>query len=1067
MRSRLGWLLAAGLAGCDAPAGACGDGVADIGALCFPADEAVRVGYGFAPAAMAAADLDGDGTLDVAAASPSRQTVTIAWGPTRETATSWALGEEIAGLGIGDVDGDGTLDVVTALPGSDAAVVLVGRGGRGFERGEKIAVGSAPRGVLVVDLDGDGRGEVVTADVGDGSVSVVRGGEVARVIVGAGPHALAAGQLDGVEGIDVAVALADSAEVQVLRGDGRGGLLPGERFKVGAGPLAMVVADFDGDGVDDVATADALDDTVTVSGKDVRTWAVPARPTGLVVVRDAELPVLAVLSEGTAEVTRLDPRTGEMATTMVEATALAVGDVEGTGEALIAGSTGMTAVVRRGDGDGLALREAWDAEAWLGTITPMDADGDGRDELLIDSEISTGLSLIDGADGTALGGPIAVPEFSQERVLVPADVDGDGDMDIVVVGRVDEVAVLSLLQQDDGTFIAAGEPLQLVAGSRGKAVSADFTGDGVVDLALEGKGKLWLLEGDGDGGFAELGMYEELPGDVAAVVVADVGGMATPDLVILTAGSTLITVVDPGAGGPLIGNGWMGFWSDMAVVPAVDRLDAVVCGEQGMQRIFDVEVPWFAQPEVLTTDPCARVIARDGDLDGDVDVFAYGVNQKFDLDALVEEMPGAGDVAVVMLRNDGAGGLALASRQAVPYGSEGAVFAELDGMPAPDFVTTDDLLTTALYGRMAPVLLAEADVAVGGEEMGKFADLDGDGMKDRVMAGPGIAVALAAGDGGFKAWQHASLTGLADPDVVGVIDLATGDIDGDGKDEAVLLSRIDNSLPLRAVTIVRLAEDLTLRGDTVTRLASQATQVLVADLDGDATDEVVVAEGGQDEPRVTVLRAADGFAAVMQTVEVGEGSVARWGLADMRGDGILDLVIERWGESVYSDPTDLLVARGQGDGGFRPPVKWGTIASPARYWLRDVDGDRSVDLLAVRGAAYNSRELLLVRGGPDGRSDGSPRRLLRDVDTAAFADLDGDGLLELLTGYGGFGDWPVTLTIGVPAGGGAYVFHSQSLPETGVSTFLNEIAVHDWDGDGRPDIAVVDDSGFTIVRQRP
>ena len=1060
--------LAAALAGCDAPAGACGDGVVDVGALCFAADEAVRVGYGFAPTAMVAADLDGDGSLDVAASSPSTQTVTIMWGPTRETATSWALGEEIAGLAIGDVDGDGRLDVVTALPGSDAMVALHGRGGRVFERADKVRVGAAPRGVLVVDLDGDGRGEIVTADVGDGSVSVVRGGEVERVIVGAGPHALAAGQLDGVGGVDVAVALADSAEVQILSGDGRGGLLPGQRFRVGAGPLAMVAADFDGDGVDEVATADALDDTVTVIGRDVRTWAVPARPSGLVVVRDAGGVGLGVLSEGTGEVTRLDPRTGAQAMTLVEATGLAAGDLDGDGSAeLVVGSAGATFEVRRGDGDGWALREAWDAQAWFGRITPMDADGDGRDELLIDGETSTGLLLVDGADGTVIGAEIVVPGFSQSRALVPADVDGDGDTDIVVAGKTDGAAVQSLLQQDDGTFIAAGEPLMLEGTSAETPVSADFTGDGVVDLAVVVKDRLWLLGGDGDGGFMALGMYEEVVDEVTAAVVADVGGGSTPDLVILTAGSTLITVVDPGIGGPMISNGLTGLWSGMVVVPAADGLDAVVCGDSGMQRIFDVEVPWFAEPEVLTADPCERVIARDGDLDGDVDVFAYGVTYTFDFDALEEEEPGIGDVAVVMLRNDGAGGLALASRQAVPYASEGAVFAELDGVPAPDFVTTDDLLTTALYGRMTPVLLAAADVEVGGEEIGRFADLNGDGVKDRVQAGPGIAVALANGDGGFLPWQHASLAGLTDPDVDGVIDLATGDLDGDGKDEAVLLSWIANPLPLRAVTVVRLAEDGSLHGETVARLASFAAQVLVADLDGDARDEVLVAEGGPEGPRVAVLRMADGFAAVMQMVEV-EGRVVRWGLADMRGDGILDLVIARTSDSpFYSGPADLLVARGQGDGGFGGPSPWGSSYWPGQYWLRDVDGDRSVDLLMLRGAAYNSRDLLLVRGGPDGRSEGAPRRLLRDVDTATFADLDGDGVAELLTGYASSGDWPVRLTIGVAAGGGAYVLHSQALSESGASTMLQELAVHDWDGDGRPDIAAVDETGFTIVRQRP
>jgi hypothetical protein len=471
MGRRSAWSLVAVLVGCDAPADGCEDGVGSVGTLCFPAQAAVRVGYGFAPTAMVTADLDGDGALDVAAASPGSQTVTIAWGPAREVATSWAIGEEIAGLALGDVDGDGRLDLATALPASDAVAVLLGRGGREFVMGERVSVGAAPRAVIVVDLDRDGRGEVVTADVGEGAVSVVRGGARARVIVGVGPRALAAGDVDGDGAMDVAVTLADTAEVQVLRGDGRGGLWVGDRVRVGAGPLAIVAGDLDGDGVDELATADALADTVSVIDRAaVRAWPVPARPTRLVVVRDEAMVGIGVLSEGTSEVARLDPRTGAIAATLAAGSGLAAGDVDGDGrEELVVGTLAATLAVRRGAEDGLALGEAWRVEAWLGDLAPIDVDGDGRDELLIDSATLIGLLLVSGSDGAVIGGQIAVPGIDQDwRTLLAADVDANGRMDIVVVGRsLGEAAALSLLQQDDGSFVAAGEPVRLAATYQG------------------------------------------------------------------------------------------------------------------------------------------------------------------------------------------------------------------------------------------------------------------------------------------------------------------------------------------------------------------------------------------------------------------------------------------------------------------------------------------------------------------------------------------------------------------------------------------------------------------------
>ena len=1061
MGRRSAWSLVAVLVGCDAPADGCEDGAASVGTLCFPAQAAVRVGYGFAPAGMVTADLDGDGALDVAAASPTSQTVTIAWGPAREVATSWAIGEEIAGLALGDVDGDGRLDLATALPASDAVAVLYGRGGRDFlKSGEKVAVGAAPRAVIVVDLDRDGRGELVTADVGDHSLSVVRGGERARVVVGVGPHALAAGDVDGDGDMDVAVTLADSAEVQVLLGDGRGGLLAGERMRVGAGPLAIVAGDFNGDGRDELATADALDDTVSViDGSLVRVWPVPARPRGLAAMRDGGI---AVLSEGTSEVARLDPRTGALATTLAEGSGLAAGDVDGDGrEDLVVGTAGATMAVRRGTADGLEMDEAWRVEAWLGGLAPIDVDGDGRDELLVDSATLLGLLLVSGSDGQVVGEQIAVPGMDQdERTLLAADVDVDGRTDIVVVGTSDrEAAALSLLQQDEGGFVAAGEPATLAAAYRGHAVLGDVDGDGGIDVVMpvrdaDGPG-LWLLRGDGAGGW--VGELSVVPFVEPSVMVpADLDGDGRLDVVLVEdKGTTLWTLRNVGEGGDggLFPVEATMPWRDLVVAGlGGGDVTAVLCGRDGVVLVRGL-AGGLDNPETVATDSCWRVLARDGDGDGDVDVFAYIYS-----DTLTGE-PGA--TAVTMLANDGAGGLSLVSRAALPGFFSEFQFAELDGAPGPDVVVTDDLQTTGLYGAIAPVLLADPRVVVGDEVDGVFVDVNGDEVLDRVMVGRGVAVAIATGDGGFAAWQRAPLAGLVDPDVTVVRAQAAGDIDGDGLAEVVVLAEIDNVLPLRAVSVVRVGAD-GVEGETVARLASTAAAVFVADLDRDGADEIVVVDDLEDAARVTLLRAGDGFAARMQMVPMENRGPATFAIYDVHGDGRLDLMIY---QSIVGGA--LSVARGQGDGSFGAVSVWNIFDEPYRYWMRDVNGDRGADLLVVQEhPGSDTSELLLVPGGTDGRAAGPPRRLTYYVDTLAFGDLDGDGVSELVTGYAGEEDAAPRLTIGRASGDGSYVFRAHALPESGPGP-LRELVVDDWDGDGRPDIAVVDASGMILMRQRP
>ena len=79
---------------------------------------------------------------------------------------------EVSPLTVGDVDGDGLLDLLTADP--TAVFLLRGLGGRGSSR-SRFAVGLSPRSVIVGDFDGDGINDAGVAELSSKSISILHG----------------------------------------------------------------------------------------------------------------------------------------------------------------------------------------------------------------------------------------------------------------------------------------------------------------------------------------------------------------------------------------------------------------------------------------------------------------------------------------------------------------------------------------------------------------------------------------------------------------------------------------------------------------------------------------------------------------------------------------------------------------------------------------------------------------------------------------------------------------------------------------------------------------------------
>ena len=232
---------------------------------------------GNAPESVTAADVNGDGKIDLITANPGDYT----YGYTLTVLTNNGSGgfvlasSPVVGNGpesvvAADVNGDGWVDLICANSGDSTLSVLTNDGSGSFVTAGTYSVGNYPRSVTAADVNSDGKMDLICANSGDSTLSVLTndgsGGFVTAGTYYAGtyPMSVTAADVNGDGKVDLICVNHNGNTLSILTNDGSGGFVLASSPVVGNEPESVVAADVNGDGWVDLICANNFSNTLSV-----------------------------------------------------------------------------------------------------------------------------------------------------------------------------------------------------------------------------------------------------------------------------------------------------------------------------------------------------------------------------------------------------------------------------------------------------------------------------------------------------------------------------------------------------------------------------------------------------------------------------------------------------------------------------------------------------------------------------------------------------------------------------------------------------------------------------------
>ncbi len=704
--------------------------------------------------------------------------------------------------------------------------------------------------------------------------------------------------------------------------------------------------------------------------------------------------------------------------------AAVLADVNNDGELdLLVANVGQLNEVYLADGSGgfltgLNIGSETDVSTSL-ALGDVDGDGDldlfvGNSGLSESDDLSNKLYLNDGSGNFSLKGPATdspSPDLEDTRALTLGDVDGDGDLDLVVANAGQSNKLY--LNDGDANFAVVGVAIGHEIDTSTSLGLLDVDGDGDLDLIvgntdeIAGAGKVnRLYTNDGKGGF--LSSSQALGRDdldaTYGLAFGDVDNDGDVDLVAANKGQTNKLYINEGLGAFAAAGTDVGAETDasssarLVDVDGDGDLDLVVGNENQTNKLYLNEGSGqFSSAGIALgaeTDVSTAVCLGDVNGDGDMDLLVANNSQA---NKLYSNVSGGGFVA---LGADFGVEDGLVNSMAVADLNNDLYMDVVVGMyNQPNRIYLNDanggFTTTDIPPGLDPTLFdadATYSVAIGDVDVA-----NGNGP-DIVVGNYGQPNKLYRnnGSGGFD------LLGTdIDIDSDATYSIALVDVDGDGDLDLVSGNNSETNKYYKNDGAGNFDVGADIGADTdVTYGIALVDVVGVGGTAPDGKPDLITVNANQAN-KLYINNALGGFDATAVLIGNETDNSNSLVVDNVNGDAFLDIVVGNYGQ------TNKLYLN-NGNGGFSADgIDVGSDTGKTRGLdLADVDGDLDLDLFVANEGQPNR---LYLNGGAAGFIGGAngfsaPLTVGQEVGDSRFikrVDLDKDGYSEVLVGnYG-------------------------------------------------------------------
>ena len=283
------------------------------------------------------------------------------------------------------------------------------------------------------------------------------------------------------------------------------------------------------------------------------------------------------------------------------------------------------------------------------------------------------------------------------------------------------------------------------------------------------------------------------------------------------------------------------------------------------------------------------------------------------------------------------------------------------------------------------------------------------------------------------------------PFLVGLapVSVAVGDFNGDGNADLAIANKNDFTV---TVLLGNGKGGFTAAPGSPFPVGPEPQSVAVGDFNADGKPDLAIANSGGNTVTVLLGAGAGEFTvAPGSPYPVGTDPVSV-AVGDFNGDGRPDLAIA----NKNSNNVTVLLGTGAGEFAAAPDSPFPVGTDPVSVAVGDFNGDGKPDLAVANGVSNTITVLLGTGTGGFTAAPGSPFPAGTTPQSVAVADFNGDGKPDLAIANGGSNNVMVLLGTGT---GGFTAAPGSPYP---VGTVPLSVAVGDFNRDGTPDLAIAD-----------